>query len=207
MATWLDEILLDRPEYVKQPEAILTDLLWRSSGSSLSANNSNALASLRSLKLQGQPLERLVFQSRMDRPVPLETSKLAEGADQTALFANNTGENPFLPLLRSLAAPRARGSKSGACVPVEPCLVVLQTLHGLANKKAPPNMANVVEAAAWHGGALGKGQAAHAFLQPFSNGSQSQSGLTGLLSLASRLLVDAAWQGYPDKSDSSCLCR
>lgn len=205
MSSWLDEIILDRPEYVKQPEAILTDLLWRSSGSSLSSGNNSALSNLRSLKLGGQSLERIVFQSRMGRPVPLETYKRAEEAQQASLFLNTTGENPFKPILRSLAAPRARGSKSGACVPVDPSLVLLQTLHGLANKKAPPNMANVVDSAAWHGGAQGKGYAGYAFLAPFAHMGQDPRGLTGLLSSTCPYLADAAWQSYKDACDSPTI--
>ncbi len=201
MASWLEKnILLDRPEYVKQPEGILTDLLWRSHGSSLGAQNE--LSNLHSLALQGQPMERLVFQSITGKMLPFETRGLLEKTSQASLFNNNTGENPFLPIIGSLAAPRARGSKSGACVPIDPNLVLLQTLHGLANKKAPPNMAEVVETAAWHGGASGDGDAAYSFLLPFEHGVQATGGLSRLLTLVAPLFADTAWQAYPVASDS-----
>ena len=201
MPFWIDDVTLDRPEYVKQPEAILTDLLWRSRGSTLCT--SNALNNLRALTKDNRTLERLVFRSRMGRAIPIETYGLAKSASQTALFDNNTGDNPYEAILNSLSAPRARGSKSGACVPIEPSLVLLQTLHGLANKNAPPNMAKIVENAAWHGGAPGNdGFAASAFLSPFGSISQVSGGLTGLMSKVSPVIADTVWQSYPAQASA-----
>ena len=43
---WIEQFLpLDRPEYAKQPEALLTDLIWRSPGSTLrtATESSNGL--------------------------------------------------------------------------------------------------------------------------------------------------------------------
>src|SRR5687768_2644305 len=123
---WLEEILqLDRPEYSKQPEALLTDLLWRSNGSELSTR----------IKLSREsPLLRLVPRRVREggKSDIVETIPIAERTDISALILSPDGDPvPVKALLTSLLAPKSRGDKSLACVPIHPDVTVLQTLHGL----------------------------------------------------------------------------
>ena len=141
---WLEAMLpFPRPEYAKQTESLLTDLLWRSDGSSLSL----IFDRLGELKPTGTastidpdrlvPRRRqLVGSSRL-----METFPAAEAADISSLVVSLAGVTPTHSMLESVIAPRARGDKSDACVPIHPSLVVIQTLHGLVNKQNPANLA------------------------------------------------------------------
>src|ERR1700728_4091184 len=137
---WIDsQIPFPRPEYAKQTEALLTNLLWRSEGSSLSAGLSGVLfARLAELRVgpaarsMADP-ERLIPQKRPGGSKRLfETFPPAKSADLSEIvMCPPTAELPTVALLDSVLAPKARGDKADACVPIHPSLVALQTLHGL----------------------------------------------------------------------------
>src|SRR5882724_9000110 len=99
---WLDALLpLPRPEYAKQTESLLTDLIWRSSGSSLARDR--LMDELASLKPASGvlPLEanRLVPRRRHGGSTRLlETLPLAEQMDTSAIAAGSSGTD----LIRAL---------------------------------------------------------------------------------------------------------
>ena len=118
--SWLVNCLLPlpRPEYAKQTEALLTDLLWRSRGSSLGGNTGNGgyfedLARIRH-GTKSQDKRRLVARKTQGGspktletyPIALETSlgELIDGVPPSL--------NPISVILESILAPRARGDKS-----------------------------------------------------------------------------------------------
>jgi len=172
---WITEILpLDRPEYAKQPEALLTDLVWRSVGSSLSnvipLSRDSSLVRLVPRRVHGR------------KPGLVETMPIAEETDACALILSPSGVRmPVGALLNSVLAPKSRGDKSLACVPVHPDAVVLQTLHGLVSKLGPPNLAKVIETVGWLGGSGGRGYVAHSLLEAMSQQANSDEGFTGLV--------------------------
>jgi hypothetical protein len=208
--TWIDELLpLPRPEYAKQTEALLTDLLWRSEGSSLTSkiNGKSIIEHLACLKIKGADPsdlpdpERLVPRKlRGGSPRTIETIPLAESfslAGLVTLPAGNRG--PVLPLLESLKAPQGRGDKSTACVPIHPATVALQTLQGLVNKPSPANLAKAIESMAWLGGATKEGAVATAFLALFSETPDPRKGATGAIEWLLPQIAANAWAGLPAK--------
>src|SRR5262245_49798729 len=130
--TWIEDLLpLPRPEYAKQTEALLTDLLWRSEGSSLAAagllSELAKLGSAPGFHASTEP-DRLVPQLRPGGSKRLQrTFPIAETMNTSAVILPGS-PSPIKALLHSLLAPRARGDKSDACVPIHPSVVVLQTL-------------------------------------------------------------------------------
>jgi len=210
---WLEVIVdLLRPEYPKQPEAILTDLIWRSPGSSLGVDD-GGWRELSTLKVKSggrkYPMTRLVFVSDPpSKPYPAVTFNIAVETRTDSLFTDNANGEAFLrAFLSSLEAPRTKKVKSTACVPVDPNLVVLQTLHGLVGKWSPANVARIVETVAWHGGAeaaeaadqgdqvVVKWAAASCFLEVASRSSPG-TGLPQLLAMVSRAVADHCWESY-----------
>lgn len=202
--TWIEEILqLPRPEYPKQAEALLTDLIWRSPGSVISGDGSHPsflkeLAKLpRSKKLPG-----------MDRLIPrrmsggnsgiVETFPIAQTAPIDDLIATLNGyPAPTKAFLESILAPRSRGDRSIACVPVHPQAIVLQTLHGLVNKPDPPNMAEAIEVVGRLGGSQRKGEVASLFLQAVSQPARANEGLTGLIDSMFPYISKHVWETLP----------
>lgn len=169
--SWLvNEFLpLPRPEYAKQTEALLTDLLWRSRGSSLSGSNTadgyfEDLA--RAQPGSGNDRRRLVARkTHGGSPKALETYSIASGTPLSGLIDRvPPGLNPMSVVLDSILAPRARGDKSLACVPITPDVVSLQTLHGMVNKDSPTNQARAIEMVGWLGGSSGDGHVASTLL-------------------------------------------
>lgn len=206
---WLDELLpLPRPEYAKQTEALLTDLLWRSEGSSLAdPATTSYFDRLRELR-QGRAgpglpdPERLVPQRRQGGSVRLcETVPLAKRVDLSGLIYS--APNAALPIEATLAscmAPRARGDKSDACVPLHPAAVCLQTLNGLVNKESPANLANAIETMGWLGGAPARGHVAATFLRAFSsNLTQAPDGITGLVDSLFPAIAHQVWGALPSE--------
>jgi hypothetical protein len=200
---WLDSLIpFPRPEYAKQTEALLTDLLWRSEGSSLSQGA--VLEQLASLRPAGTTTssaadpERLIFRKRdLGSNRLFETYPLAESADLTSVWGSLPAVPPNRALLYSVLAPRARGDKSDACVPIHPSLVSLQTLHGLVNKENPANIATAIETMGWLGGAPAKGSVASLFLSSYSVSADPRSGLTGLIENVYSRVASQVWARLP----------
>ena len=118
--TWAEELLpLPRPEYAKQTESLLTDLLWRSEGSSLSTQvgGKTMIEHLPVLKVRGddpalpEP-ERLVPRKlRGASPRTIATMPLAESFNLTGLVTVPPGiQGPVVPILESLKAPQREGT-------------------------------------------------------------------------------------------------
>jgi hypothetical protein len=211
---WLDELLpFPRPEYAKQTEALLTDLLWRSPGSSLSAAKLlNKLGDLKRAALKADS-DRLVPRPNEiadpDRLVPrrrhgggenlTETYTLAKDTDVASLIACPAGiPTPIEAVLESVVAPRARGNRTDACVPLHPATASLQTLDGLVNKKSPANLGLAIETMGWLGGAPAKGYVAATFLQSYATKTSAiRDGATGLLENLFPAIAAHVWQALP----------
>lgn len=170
--SWLTSsfLPLPRPEYAKQTEALLTDLLWRSCGSSLSGDVGDGgyfedLARARLGTKTYDPRRLVARKTHGGSPKAQETYPLALGTTLTGLVDRMPLElNPVSVILDSILAPRARGDKSLACVPITPDVVVLQTLHGMVNKDSPANQARAIEMVGWLGGSAGEGHVASILL-------------------------------------------
>jgi hypothetical protein len=204
---WLhSQIPFPRPEYAKQTEALLTDLLWRSEGSSLSRNPAGGLFGLLAGLRQGGSTrsgpdpERLIPQKRSSGSKRLfETFLLAKSADLSGIIScPPVAEFPTAALLDSALAPRARGDKADACVPIHPSLAALQTLHGLVNKESPANLALAIEIMGWLGGSPAPGSVASSFLAPFSDLAGPRDGFTGLIENAYPLIAARVWASLPE---------
>lgn len=212
---WIDsQIPFPRPEYAKQTEALLTDLLWRSEGSSLSGGLNGALfgrlAELRRTGSANRSMpdpERLIPQKRHAGSSRLfETFPPAKSVDLSGIITcPPTAEFPTAALLNSVLAPRARGDKADACVPIHPSLVALQTLHGLVNKESPANLAAAIETMGWLGGASGSGSVAASFLTPFTDLAGPRDGFTGVIENAYPQIATEVWANLPKQfgADSS----
>jgi hypothetical protein len=198
---WLDALVpFPRPEYAKQTEALLTDLLWRSAGSTLSSFGFfDKLGALRSKAFREDP-ERLV-PCRRNRGSALltETLPLAEATDVSSLVVPSGGIGPTRAVLHSVLAPRSRGDKSDACVPVHPSLVAMQTLHGLVNKESPANLSLAIEIMGWLGGAPSSGHVAASFLASFQDSPGARDGATGALENLLPAVAKSIWRGLPGR--------
>ena len=205
---WLDGLLpFPRPEYAKQTESLLTDLIWRSPGSSLSAAGANGeplIEQLGRLKERADPStwpepERLVpLKHRGGSPRVRETFPMALSLESAGRVAVPQGAKPPTePLLNSLFAPRARGDKSYACVPVHPSVVALQTLHGLVNKESPANLADAIETMGWLGGAVRDGEVAALFLSTFEAAPSARQGATGAIEWLLPEIARHTWESLP----------
>lgn len=203
MATpnWLEELLpLKRPEYAKQTESLLTDLLWRSPGSTLSLPGRGEAVSVEGAinsaeDADGFPLNRLVPErTRGGAKKITETYPLARKCDLSALFDDPpeglTPTQPVKSLLSSLTAPRSGDVRAVSCVPVEPDAVVFQTLHGLLNKNNPANNADIIETVGVLGGSVGRGDVARSFLRSFEERAASSETLQNLLSHVAKSVWD-----------------
>jgi hypothetical protein len=192
--SWTSEILpLDRPEYAKQPEALLTDLIWRSPGSSLS----HEIKLSRDMKLlDGRELIKLIpGQIHGAKPGFVETSPFAKQTDISGVISRQQDmPSPVHALLRSIEAPRSRGDKLLAYVPIHPGLVALQTLQGLVNKSGPPNLANIIETVGWLGGSDGIGHVAHLFLRALQPQARAEEGFTGFTSVLFPQIASHTWE-------------
>jgi hypothetical protein len=98
-------------------------------------------------------------------PKALETYPIALGTTLAGLVDQvRPGINSVSVILDSILAPRARGDKSLACVPITPDVVALQTLHGMVNKDSPANQARAIEMVGFLGGSSGEGHVASMLL-------------------------------------------
>lgn len=199
--SWLDALLpFPRPEYAKQTEALLTDLLWRSEGSTLAEESFfEKLGQLRQTanRSVGPDPERLIPRKRHASSTRLfESFPLAESSDLTDAILGGP-DLPTKSLLNSVLAPRARGDKADACVPIHPSLVSLQTLHGLVNKENPANLASAMEVMGWLGGSPVPGSVASSFLSLFSDKAGLRDGLTGLMESIFPRVAAHVWASLP----------
>lgn len=204
---WLDGLLpFPRPEYAKQTESLLTDLIWRSPGSNLAtAASGNALIDeLSRLKENNDPAiwpepGRLVpSKLKGGSPRIKETLPLALSLDVAGRVAVPPGAKPPMePTLRSLFAPQGQGDKSTACVPVHPAIAALQTLHGLVNKASPANLALAIETMGWLGGANREGAVAAAFLEVFQASPSDRQGATGAVEWLLPEIAKQVWAALP----------
>jgi hypothetical protein len=203
---WLEAMLpFPRPEYAKQTESLLTDLLWRSPGSNLSTAASNGTAlidELPRLKDKGEttvePKRLVPEQHRGGNPKVRATLPVALTIDSSTIFAGPQGaKGPVEPVLRSLFAPQARGDKSTACVPIHPSIVALQTLHGLVNKASPANLADAIECMGWLGGAESDGEVAARFLRAFQSKPVPAQGTTGAVEWLLSEVARHTWESLP----------
>jgi hypothetical protein len=185
--SWIDELVpLDRPEYATQPEALLTDLLWNSKGSTLAG----ALAG------RGEP-PRLVPRQLQPSRGPVETYLVAASAPLDGLFTDQAGQpNPLEAFLDSVLAPRSMRARSAACVPVHPTLVSLQTLHGLVNKANPPSLGKIIETVGWLGGSPGPSAVANMFLGAFP-ATARRKGFTGFTDALAEAAGRHVWEHLP----------
>lgn len=204
---WLDALLLfPRPEYAKQTEALLTDLIWRSPGSSLatSVSGSALFDELSRLKTKDDPKDW----PEPDRLVPQQQkggNKRTQGTLDLAMSLPSTGrvmipqgaKAPVEPILHSLFAPQARGAKSIACVPLHPSVVALQTLHGLVNKESPSNLSAAIETMGWHGGAPSEGSVAASYLSASQLAANARQGVTGAIEWLLPEIAQHVWASLP----------
>ena len=207
--TWIDDLLpLPRPEYAKQTESLLTDLLWRSEGSSLATkvDGKTMIEHLPGLKIKGddpglpEPDRLVPRKLRGGSPRTIETMPLAESFDLAGLVTVPIStQDPLRPILESIKAPQARGDKSTACVPIHPSTVALQTLHGLVNKPSPANLARAIEQMGWLGGARREGAVAEAFLSLFVGSPDPRKGATGAVEWLLSRVTAHAWSELPAK--------
>lgn len=199
MATdgWIEKVLpLQRPEYAKQPEALLTDLLWRSPGSSIS----------QPIKIsRGKKLSKLVPR-RLDKNKPseiIETFPIAEQVNIRDIVSSDVGSSsPLMALLNSIQAPRSRGDKSTTVVPIHPDLIIFQTLHGLVNKPSPADLSQIIETIGWLGGASGEYQVAYRYLEAVKNNYSIDEGFTGFLNGMITILAERTWSQFPRDEDN-----
>lgn len=204
---WLDALLpFPRPEYAKQTESLLTDLIWRSPGSTLATcvAGKPLLDELSRLKLKSDPAtlpepNRLVpSQHRGGNARIKETLPLALGLPTASRIAvPHDAKGPTKPLLHSLFAPQARGDKSVACVPLHPAVVALQTLHGLVNKESPANLAHAIETMGWLGGASVEGQVAALYLTVSRSSATARQGVTGAVNWLLPEIANHVWMSLP----------
>lgn len=205
---WLDEILpFPRPEYAKQTESLLTDLLWRSEGSSLVHqpgrplfDNLSDLKQATNVANTADP-ERLIPRRRHGGSSKLfETEPVACSADVAGLIVSAEGlPVPTKAVLHSSLAPQARGDKSDALVPFHPDAISLQTLHGLVNKQSPANLALAIETMGWLGGATDRGQVAASYIGALiSASSDPGDGITGLVEALFPVIARHVWRSLPN---------
>ena len=210
-SSWINTILpLPRPEYAKQPESLLTDLLWHSKGSNLSSiptGNGTYLDELTKLRQDKKdpPTDRLIpLRARGGKSSTTETIPIAEGTSISATIASDSASQELLrALLESILAPRSRGDRSLTCVPIHPDAVVLQTLQGLVNKDNPPDLAKAIEVVGWLGGSSGQGHVASLFLEAFNRRSGISEGLTGLLDNSFPVVAQHTWSTLISRAASS----
>lgn len=210
--SWINTILpLPRPEYAKQPESLLTDLLWHSTGSNLSSAPTGSgtyldeLAKLRQDKKKDPPTDRLIpLRARGGKSSTTETIPIAERTLVSTEIASDSKSQKLLrALLESILAPRSRGDRSLACVPIHPDSAVLQTLQGLVNKDNPPDLAKAIEVVGWLGGSSGQGQVASLFLEAFSRRTGISDGLAGLLDNIFPVVAQHTWSTLTSSAAAS----
>ena len=204
---WLDALLpFPRPEYAKQTESLLTDLIWRSPGSSLATAVAGEalieqlprLKALSGVSALPEPKRLVPLKQRGGSPKIRETLPIAVALGTAERVAVPQGTTPPTePILRSLFAPQARGDKSFACVPVHPSVVALQTLHGLVNKESPANLADAIETMGWLGGAANYGEVASVFLSAFQAIPTTRQGSTGAVEWLLPEIARHTWAGLP----------
>jgi hypothetical protein len=208
MSNWIEDYIpLQRPEYTKQSEALLTDLIWHSNGSSLSRDDTASpgstgyLRKLANLKRKDKSLpamHRLIPRHVTGNTHVIQTFPVAQNANIDQVVAAPTGASSLTKaFLESILAPKSRGDRSIACVPIHPQAVVFQSLQGLVNKNAPPNMADAIEVMGQLGGATYNGEVATKFLELLTTSTKPSEGLTGLLDALFPVIAKYTWESLP----------
>lgn len=189
---------LPRPEYAKQTEALLTDLLWRSPGSTLGGDTVTGgyfeCLSRERLGTSNQDLRRLVARKTPGGSAKAqETYGIALKTPMAGLIDRVPPSlNAMSVILESILAPRARGDKSLACVPITPDVVALQTLHGMVNKDSPAHQARIIEVVGWLGGSPGRGHVASTYLASLAD-EHPGDGLQRLVTDALQAMAQHVW--------------
>lgn len=161
---------LPRPEYAKQTEMVLVDLLWRSKGTILGEKQALQDLPLRR-KIDRAATRRLIVKSlrQGNRPRSGDLTETGPWAEQSMLsgaFSSEADARMFTAAaLGSVEAPKARRDQSTTCVPVHLGLIPLQSLSGAVNKDQPPDLAKAVEVMAALGGSATYGSAAARLVQ------------------------------------------
>lgn len=160
MPTLESLLSLPRPEYAKQTELVLVDLLWRSEGTVLGQHD--AIGGLAAAPEADRAMKRLVLEKispKSNRLVSATAPWLKDAARQ-GIFSKVEDADRFSDaMINSIAAPRSQRDQSKTCAPVHRGSIPLQTLNGAVNKNAPPNLAKAVEVMAQLGGATYAGAA------------------------------------------------
>ncbi len=197
--TWLKQAIpLDRPEYSKQTEALLTDLLWRSPGSSLYlAGSQNSYLEEHLAKRTaptGEPLDRIVYAKTGKKTQKVvESLPIAQTTNVQALIDGAKAADCLHAILETLKAPRSRSYRSVSSVPLHPDLVVLQTLPGIVNKQSPPNVARIIEEVGRLGGSDGVGAVASRFLRASQTNIPATSGISGCVGALFPRIAEHVW--------------
>src|SRR6266700_8438259 len=113
--SWINTILpLPRPEYAKQPESLLTDLLLHSKGSNLSSvpiRNGTYLDELAKLRQDKKdpPTDRLIpLRARGGKSSTTETIPIAERTPvSTKIVTDSESKKLLRALLESILAPQS----------------------------------------------------------------------------------------------------
>jgi hypothetical protein len=168
----LDLFRLNRPEYTRQPESLVTDLVWGTLD-----------------EPPGPDGGRPYLLPRLDKPMGKYVGP--EGSLRTATDAIGSGgifsdPGPAATIVletvfEALFAPRARGSRLGdALVMVNPDFAALQNLRGFTSKNQPPSYHKIFERIARLGGS-GEGGAARLYLESFADAAPATDGATGFI--------------------------
>lgn len=211
---WIEQFLpLDRPEYAKQPEALLTDLLWRSPGSTLrtATESSNGLIDrlneLHESQKAKDKKKSKIYLLPVCAPTPakeaeyMETEPIALDVDCSELLGSN--ENGLVKfLLKSCKAPTAEGARgTESYVVVQPDMIAFQNLRGFTAKHRPANLAKIIEVAGRLGGAAKEGKVGECFLHAMAGRADAREGFTGLVENLFPHLVGGTWAAYEDQSN------
>ncbi len=185
----LDIFSLPRPEYTRQPESLITDLLWGSFDIAVARPGG------------GHPrLLPVLDRSNANYTGPEGSLPLAlQNVGAAAVFAQDGPDERevLAALLSSLYAPRARASKTGwAFIMVNPDLAAFQNLRGFTNKPQPPNYNKIFEQFAHLGGAAEVGAATHAYLCAFEDRALAKEGAAGVLEAGLTNFATAAFSSF-----------
>ncbi len=152
----------------------------------------------------GADAQRLVPRKRQGGSQKLtETYALAENAEVSHVVISPVDQSPVGALLNSILAPRARGDKSDACVPIYPSAVAFQTLHGIVNKQNPANLAFAVESIGLMGGSGARGAVAKAFLDVYRAKAAVRENATAFLDEIVDAVAAATWKEMWARSGAS----
>jgi hypothetical protein len=167
----LDLFRLPRPEFTRQAESLIADLVWGSLP-------------------EGTAGARAFLLPKLDSPDP---SYVGTSGTLPAAFDAIGGGSLFLEegdeprrvmeaIFSALYAPRAPGSRLGdALVMVNPDFAAFQNLRGFTNKRQPPSYRRIFDRVARLGGAAAEGEVAAAYLAAYADRAAVSQNATGFL--------------------------